>query len=311
MKSGIDFFPLEVYDDRKIKLIKAEYGLVGSGVVVELWRMIYREEGYYAVWDNDVALVFAQDNNVGVNVVSEVVSSALRRDIFDKGIFDKYGVLTSRGIQRRFFDACSRRVSVKVDKRYLLLPMAEIPKNVDISSKNVNISAKNVSRNGQSKVKESKVEKSKEEYSNISAPQTPPQPSSFERFWKVYPKKKAKIEAEKAWNKINPSSELTDRIVKAVIEQRQSHDWTKEGGKFIPYPATWLNRGEWENEEVSIPQQPKKKIGDMETDVNFKRGSFTVPGKSKDELREFMQNKRKQDQETKDLIGKLGEIYGE
>ena len=72
----------------------------------------------------------------------------------------------------------------------------------------------------------------------------------FEDFWKLYPKKKGKESAKKAWEKLNPSDELVETILSAVQKQASSSDWTKDGGQFIPYPATWLNGHRWEDEEV-------------------------------------------------------------
>ena len=72
----------------------------------------------------------------------------------------------------------------------------------------------------------------------------------FEDFWKLYPKKKGKESAKKAWEKLNPSDELVETILSAVQRQMSSNDWTKDGGQFIPYPATWLNGHRWEDEEV-------------------------------------------------------------
>ena len=34
-------------------------------------------------------------------------------------------------------------------------------------------------------------------------------------------------------------------MLDAVRKQKLSDDWTKENGKFIPYPATWLNGQRW------------------------------------------------------------------
>jgi hypothetical protein len=70
----------------------------------------------------------------------------------------------------------------------------------------------------------------------------------FERFWSVYPKKKSRADAEKAWRKLAPSPELAQRIYDAVAAQRGAADWTKDGGQFIPYPASWLNAKRWEDE---------------------------------------------------------------
>lgn len=71
---------------------------------------------------------------------------------------------------------------------------------------------------------------------------------SFEQFWDMYPRKKSKGDAEKAWKKISPSHDLFDTIMRALQVQVKSADWKKDGGQFIPYPATWLNRRGWEDD---------------------------------------------------------------
>ena len=73
----------------------------------------------------------------------------------------------------------------------------------------------------------------------------------FDRFWKLYPVKKAKQSALKAWKKINPDDTLLQTILSAVEAQKKWDSWTKENGKYIPYPATWLNQGRWEDEDAT------------------------------------------------------------
>lgn len=70
----------------------------------------------------------------------------------------------------------------------------------------------------------------------------------FTQFWKAYPKKKSKGDAEKAFKAINPNSQILGAIIAAVEEQKLSRDWTKDNGQFIPYPATWLRAKGWEDE---------------------------------------------------------------
>lgn len=70
-------------------------------------------------------------------------------------------------------------------------------------------------------------------------------PDSFEQFWDAYPKKKAKTAARQAWEKHRPDGDLVLTILAAIASQRHSHDWQKENGRYIPFPATWLNRGQW------------------------------------------------------------------
>lgn len=71
----------------------------------------------------------------------------------------------------------------------------------------------------------------------------------FDEFWKAYPKKKAKDDARKAFDKRKPTRQLLDSMLAAIREQSRSTDWTKDGGQFIPYPATWLNDGRWQDSE--------------------------------------------------------------
>lgn len=70
----------------------------------------------------------------------------------------------------------------------------------------------------------------------------------FDAFWKAYPKKKAKEAARKAWDKLKPDESLGKEIIQAVTESAKTKDWLKENGKYIPYPATYLNGKRWEDE---------------------------------------------------------------
>ena len=91
---------------------------------------------------------------------------------------------------------------------------------------------------------------------------TPPTPSSpsalslrFDEFWKVYPKKKAKGKALKTWLRIKPNEALLETILAALTQQKTSTDWRKEQGKFIPWPAKWLDEERWEDVEYSPVEQ--------------------------------------------------------
>lgn len=71
---------------------------------------------------------------------------------------------------------------------------------------------------------------------------------SFERFWKIYPKKKSKNDAWKAWQKIKPDLALVATILEAIEHQRTWPEWTKDHGQYVPNPASWLNAGRWTDE---------------------------------------------------------------
>jgi hypothetical protein len=70
----------------------------------------------------------------------------------------------------------------------------------------------------------------------------------FDMFWKEYPIKKSKPDAEKAFNKLNPDDSLLKKILSAIERAKKSQDWLKDNGQYIPFPATWLNGRRWEDE---------------------------------------------------------------
>jgi len=70
----------------------------------------------------------------------------------------------------------------------------------------------------------------------------------FLAFWQAYPRKTGKGAAWKSWK--NASLPKLEVILNAIRKARQSPDWQKERGAFIPHPATWLNQARWEDEGI-------------------------------------------------------------
>lgn len=91
----------------------------------------------------------------------------------------------------------------------------------------------------------------------------------FEQFWEAYPKKKAKEAARKAWEHHRPDDALLRTILAAIAAQRQSPDWVKDRGRYIPHPATWLNRGQWSDEPTDtagslVSEQTQQNLANRE-----------------------------------------------
>lgn len=88
----------------------------------------------------------------------------------------------------------------------------------------------------------------------------------FTIFYKAYPKKKDKAKAFAAFKKLKPTPELLETILKSLEWQKQTMDWQKQGGQFIPYPASYLNGRRWEDEQqvsISAPK-PEEQISGAE-----------------------------------------------
>ena len=167
--TGLDYFPLDVdfFQDEKIQFISARFGTKGEAVTMRLLCKLYRE-GYFTAWNEDTALLFARSvgDDCPHTLVNDVVYELLKRGFFDKSIFERFGVLTSRGIQKRYLEATSRRKDVVLVADYLLVDVGNYPNtrqvrlDVNISADNVYISPDDVDISTQSKVKKSRVKKS-------------------------------------------------------------------------------------------------------------------------------------------------------
>ena len=95
---------------------------------------------------------------------------------------------------------------------------------------------------------------------------TPPKPPAggcelFSEFWSAYPRKVAKDAARKAFNRRKVDEDLLAQMLSAIAVQAAAEQWRKDGGKFIPHPATWLNEGRWQDEVPQAASAPAFKPG--------------------------------------------------
>jgi hypothetical protein len=84
-------------------------------------------------------------------------------------------------------------------------------------------------------------------------------PPDFDEFWKAYPNKKGKKKALKAWHGAKDKPDIAV-LLAAVFAQRKGQTWMKDGGKYIPHPATWLNDGRWDDKPVEAAQPMRNMI---------------------------------------------------
>jgi hypothetical protein len=259
-KSGIDYFPLDVTLNAKFELIEAEFGLTGFGVVVHLLQEIYGKAGYYIEWTEEVALLFARKVGLGGSVVSEIIEASIRRGMFDKEKYDKYHVLTSKGIQERYFEAVSRRKTLEVDYNILLVDVAQILPNVYISAKNVNIFSKNADIERQSKVEKSRGEKSKEEYILCAEPQAadaPPVislPLNDGTFFDVSENDRAK------WSQLYPNVDVLQQLRNMAGWCDANPSKRKTRNEIKRFITSWLAREQDKGRGPVAPAQQGKNV---------------------------------------------------
>lgn len=140
------------------------------------------------------------------------------------------------------------------------------------------------------------VRKENEKKKRKNTAQASPSLTAFDQFWAAYPRKVGKPAAQRMWKKtwmvhaeaegIDPSKPwLMDRILAGLERWKQTEQWQKEGGQFIPHPATFLNQRRWEDDplareqskDVSVGRGPQP-TGDRKIRKCSKCGKDTVPG---------------------------------
>ena len=160
-KQGIDYFPMDVgfFTDIKIRQISRACGPQSTSILICLLCNIYKDDGYYILWDEDLPFVIADTVGVSEGAVKEVLQKALQVGFFDTELYEKYKILTSSGVQKRFLLATYQRKEVSIIPEYLI--------NCTINSINHANNSINPADNEQSKVKvkrkESRENKTKKE----------------------------------------------------------------------------------------------------------------------------------------------------
>jgi DNA-binding MarR family transcriptional regulator len=81
------------------------------------------------------------------------------------------------------------------------------------------------------------------------------QATRFAEFWRAYPRKCSKADAERAFAKINPDESLQAEILRG-LEQAKTLDSRFELLRYTPHPASWLNAQGWMDEhQQDIPNR--------------------------------------------------------
>ena len=110
------------------------------------------------------------------------------------------------------------------------------------------------------------------------------QQDRFDTFWEEYPRKRSKGQAEKTWIKLDPDDATFECILEGLDNAKRSVEWQKDGGQYIPYPATWLNAKGWEDEyeeAISNGKTGKYTVTSSGTG-EFKLSGFQMAGEDDD-----------------------------
>jgi len=165
-KQGIDYFPMDVgfFTDVKIRKISRACGSQSTSILICLLCNIYKDEGYYILWDEDLPFVIADTVRVSEGAVKEVLIKSLQVGFFDQELYEKYRILTSSGIQKRFLLATYQRKETTIIPEYLI-NCANNP--INCTNNSINHSDNEQSK---SKVKVNRKKRKEEENNKETSP---------------------------------------------------------------------------------------------------------------------------------------------
>ena len=259
-KTGLDYFSHDVNmrQDIKVKILKAKHGFIAYGIYMALLEEAYKEGGYFLKVDDDFNVLFVDENNLDYEVYEKILKYCVEKELFDKKIFEKYNVITSKRMQSNFIEGTQRRKQVEFVKEYLLIdclrlyPTEKI--NVNILTLNDNINEENVNTGTQKKKKGKRKEIESKEDNNLH--------EKIIDYLNQKTGKSFKQTTESTKKHINArlkESYVYDDFVKVI--DNKCYDWLNDSkmNQWLKPDTLFSTKFEGYLNQVMIPSQAKQK----------------------------------------------------
>lgn len=175
IKEGLPYFPLDTdfYINRKIRRLLHSQGSNALAVWTVVMAKIYGGKGYYLELDEDTCFDIGDAIAVSEGAVQEIIKLAIKVRLFDSDMYEKYGILTSKGIQEQYLDIIKKANRKNEIEEKFLIKSEEIPQKSNLTPLKLEETPLKLEEMQQSKVKKSKVNKN-----NIYSPACQPDDAS-------------------------------------------------------------------------------------------------------------------------------------
>ncbi len=164
-KQGLSYYNLDtdVFSNRKIRRLLKNFGSNGYLIYSYVLTEIYRDKGYFIVWDEDTVFDVSDYLNLKETLVSEVINYCCAVGLFNKALLTSEKILTSKNIQEFWVSVSkkAKRKEVAIKKIYDLIH-EETLQNEEETPKKREETPLNEEESTQSKRKESKEKKEEE-----------------------------------------------------------------------------------------------------------------------------------------------------
>lgn len=264
----------DIFDnDTKIDKLLDAQGWIGFGIYFFLCQKAFGSDGYFYKWgfDDCASTARKMGGGVGSGTVKETVDYCLHIGLFNKRLFDEWGVLTSKGIQRSYWAVAKSRRDKAVAKELWILKESEcdgvvfVPLNSDMSETNSNLSVTNddLSATNDTVVKGSVVNSSVVNNIYIAHSDESRDTESLDQFyesiWKLYPVKKGKGQVSKTKKKVlqRIGYEHIKRCIDRFVADMEDSNRDK---KYWMHGSTFFNGGYVDYLDENFTNDVKKNI---------------------------------------------------
>jgi hypothetical protein len=254
----VEYFPHDAHHGRTISVLTGLYGNEGYAFWFRLLEILASTENHFLKINDQSDLDYlASRTGVTPEKAVEITDKLAGLSAVDGILWLENGVIWSENLVKRIAD-------VYIKNRGRKPPESPIPEGKPLNPFWLSLKGRDNTPGlppvyPQSKVKESKVKESKvkeREVNPLSAQSA--DDDRFTQFWNQYPRHEKKKNAQEAFKRINPQNGTFEKIMESLAKFKMSEQWTRDGGKYIPHPTSWLNGRRWEDEiKDCLPDKPE------------------------------------------------------
>jgi len=234
-KKGLEYFSVDCHMNDEVNLIIGDYGMTGFGVLIQLFQVIYGNEGYFTRWEEKDIKLFAYRVRVEREEVEKIVNDCVDWNIFNSEKFKEYNILTSRRIQEHYANSTYKRKGVEMLENYAI---------IDLSEKNhINEGVTDDGNQPTTELPSEEVHKVQYSNSIVTVQKTKEEEKrkekevallkSFDSVYSIYPRKKAKQATLTSFKKLLKKHSVED-LIKSVENFNED---LKKGGDTLIYTS--------------------------------------------------------------------------
>jgi len=286
LKKGLEYFNIDCVQEDSLNYLEAKHGISGYGVLVKLWRKIYMVDGYYCDWSEKNIYLFSKEVGVDVEQIKTIVETCFSEGIFHREIYKNSGVLTSHGVQKRWLRIVVDAKRKDVQMRPELVISAKTPEETGFTPEEI---TKTHGESTQSKVKESRVNKSKGNDSGAPAVPAPkkvfivPSHEEVRQYFKklmgdtskpvCWPEDKCFMEADTLMDHYTANGWVQGRGKPIKDWKAACRNWIRNrlNGNFSPISGNKMAENE---NSVQKIETPVPKIDKVASEINFLFGRY-------------------------------------